>query len=75
MIYNFRIQTVVPNLRVYLSYRSKGAGDVDVKKTRVGPVNVRRQKKKTNLVVNRNFEEENCNLALNILMKVPFISL
>ena len=65
------LRAVLPNLGTFLSYQPAGADNVDVKQRRGGPVNIRKKKRKEADSLNtKNYEEDNCRIALSILSMV-----
>jgi len=66
------LEKVLPNLRVYLSYQHQTSENAEIKmRRRRAPVVKRtRSNLKESVGIAKNYEEENCQLALGILAKV-----
>ena len=65
------LETIMPSLRVYLSYQHQVSENVEIRKRKRTPVVKKTRRNLTETqVVAKNYDEENCELALSIIAKV-----
>ena len=62
----------MPQLRTFLSWRSSRVENKEIRKSKSGPIKDKTKKSGGEKLHLQNLEEENCNLALDILARVSY---